>query len=276
MGYAKYFEDNERIATERKYEREIVIASAPNKIYYDCYYCNKSFESFEDRNNHIKSSHNVVGPLLFVNGRIASDEYYVDTIVSAKIALCGFNDFAISVDNQKIVNDNTDINLISHLNKNNDTHVIKIEQKYFNIYKYNSINISSNEVDEIINGWESQTANLQPLNPSQGSFPSILNEAEKRYLNGFFEYYTACKTTDPTNKKHRYETAFAILSSFNKLTPKARVLLKVIAFRFNWIETLEHLSKATQAQGVFDVVINFYYGRKSALTEKEGTEKIFV
>ena len=33
MGYAKFFEDNERITTERKYEREIIYSIVQNKIY---------------------------------------------------------------------------------------------------------------------------------------------------------------------------------------------------------------------------------------------------
>src|SRR5690349_21686000 len=142
MGYAKYFEDNEKIIAERKYERAGVGRSAPKKIYYDCYYCNKSFTSIEDRNNHIKSGHNVVGPLLFINGKISLEEYYVDELESAKIVLCGFNNIRISINNQTITHSDTDIDLISYFNKENYSYTIKIGQKTFRIYKYNSIKIS--------------------------------------------------------------------------------------------------------------------------------------
>lgn len=274
MGYAKYYEDNERITIERNYEREIVIPFAPKKIYYDCYYCYKSFDSFEFRNTHIKENHNVVGPLLFINGKIASGENFVDKINSANIALCGFIDIAISINNQKIENETTDLDLISYFNNQNTNYIIKIGQNTFIIYKYNNINISSSEIDKIINVWEIQIGKSKSLNPSQESYPEAFNEAEKRYLNGFFDYFTACKTTIASeDKKNRYETAFALLSSFNSLTPKARVLLKVITFRFNWIEKLEHLSNAIQAHGVFEIVLDFYYGRESASTEKECTEE---
>ena len=272
MGFAKYFEDNERIIAERKYEREVVYPSAPKKIYYNCYYCNKSFESIENRNCHIKSSHNVVGPLLFINGKIAPNEYYVDEMNSAKIVLCGFNDITISIDNQLIKSENTEIDLILYFNKVKDSYTIKIGQKIFKIYKYNSINISKSDIDDIINNWEKLINADNQLSFAQESYPKTLNEAEKRYLNGFFEYYTACQNSiSSTDKNNRYESAFAILSSFNKPTPKARVLLKVIAFRWNWIETLENLSKATK--GEFDTVVDFFYGRESIITRKENIRK---
>jgi hypothetical protein len=279
MGFAKYFEDNEKITAERKYERTVVVSSALKKIYYDCYYCNKSFASIENRNNHIKSDHSVVGPLLFINGKISLEEYYVDELKSAKIILCGFNNIRISINNQTIKHSDMDINLISYFTEENNSYTIKIGQKTFRIYKYNTIDISSSDVDEIINNWEEQINKDEPLNPSQVSLPKTLNEAERRYINGFFDYYTACKNIiSSTDKKNRYEAAFAILSSFNKLTPKARVLLKVIAFRLNWIENLEHLSKTTK--GVFDTVVDFFYGRESRKTVNENIrekkQQIFV
>jgi hypothetical protein len=279
MGFAKYFEDNVNITAERKYERAVIVSSSQRKIYYDCYYCNKSFESIENRNSHIKSSHNVVGPLLFINGKIAQNEYYVDEMNSAKIVLCGFYDIAISVNNQIIKGDNTEIDLIPYLNNENDTYSIEIGQKTFNIYKYNSTNISSSNVDDIINRWEELINADEQFSFTQEGYAKSLNKAEIRYLNGFYDYYTACKNTiSSTDKNARYQTAFAILSSFNILTPKARVLLKIIAFRWNWIETLENLSKATA--GEFDIVVDFFYERKSTETKnvglKQKEQKLFV
>ena len=59
MGYAKFFEDNERITTDRKYELELFYSNINNVIYYDCYYCDKSFESLEKRVKQNNSSLNI-------------------------------------------------------------------------------------------------------------------------------------------------------------------------------------------------------------------------
>jgi hypothetical protein len=275
MGYAKYFEDNEKITGGRKYEREIEYTLRAKEIYYDCYYCDKSFSSSENRNNHIRGSHNTLGPLLFINGKIATNETYVDSIESAKIILCGFNNITIYVDYKEIKNANSDIDLGPYFDLNQDSHLIKIDQKKFRIFIYKDINISNDEIDEIIESWGKQTEKSQPLKPSQGSYPTNLNEAERQYLNGFFEYYTACETKNFTDKKNRYESAFGILSKFNKLTPRARVLLKVIAFKFNWIITLENFSKENQTKGVFHITTDFFYGRESEIPRNEGIEKKF-
>lgn len=278
MGYAKYFEDNERITRERIYEREITELNVLNKIYYDCYYCNKSFESSEKRNIHIKKEHNVVGPLLIINGKISYEEYYVDEIKTAKIVLCGFNEITILINQEKIDHGGEDIDLKPYFLTDWNISTICIGQKKYKINKFSSENISNKIVNEIIDTWENQISeNVQKQ--ISNNYPNNLNEAEKQYLNGFYDYFTACKATDETNKKNRYEDALAQLSSFNQLPPKAIVLLKVIAFRFNWIERLENLSKDTNGSQ-FDTIVSFYNEEKTTKKEitrkKENEQKIYV
>lgn len=278
MGYAKFFEDNERITTERKYEREIIYSIVQNKIYYDCYYCNKSFQSSENRNKHIKEKHNVVGPLLFINGKISSTEYFVDEIKNAKIVICGFKEVKIFFNQIMIKHASEEIDLIPHFKKYPVNCKICIGQKTYTIKKYNSQNISSKSVNEIINRWEKQI-NENEKQQLSNEYPTYLNEAEKRYLNGFYNYFTACKTLDETNKRRRYEDALASISSFNKLPPKGIVLLKIIAYKFNWIEKLGHLSKETTGS-TFDSIVDFFYGENCKLVEskdkKENEQHFFV
>lgn len=272
MGFGKYFEDNERITIERKYLPVGNIPSLSKKIFYDCYYCGETYDSISDRNNHIRRNHNVAGPLLFINEKIVTDEYYIDVLYSSKIVLCGFNDIEISIDNQRIKNNNAEINLMSYFKKVKDFYAIKIGQKIFTIYRYGNINITNSFIDDVIKIWENQTNKDETLNPSPINYPKSLNKAELTYLNGFFDYFTACKNHIPqTEKKNRYESAFAILSSFSKPTQKTRVLLKIISFRLNWIEKLENLSKSTK--GVFDLIIDFYYERVSEKFKNEDFKK---
>jgi len=278
MGYAKFFEDNERITTDRKYEREIIDSNIKNVIYYDCYYCDKSFESLEKRNKHIKEKHSVVGPLILINGKILSDSCYVDEFISAKIILCGFNETKISLNQKQINHGSEDIDLIPFFKAKWTNYEICIDQRTCIIKKFSSENISNKLVNEIINTWEKQVSENENKQLSN-EYPDTLNEAERRYLNGFFDYFTGCKTTDEKNKRKRYEDASAALSSFNQITPKAIVLLKVIAYRFNWIERLRHLSKETNGSA-FDSIVHFFYGLKPQINsieiKKENEQKFFV
>ena len=280
MSWAKFFEDNERITTERKFEREITAPNVRKIIHYDCYYCNKSFQSSENRNNHIREKHNVVGPLLFINGKISSSstDNYVDEINSAKIILCGFKEVKIFFNQEVIKYASEEIDLMPYFKKHLKCYIIYIANKNYVIKKYDSQNISSQFVNEIINNWEKQITENETILLSN-EYPSTLNEAEKRYLNGFYDYFTACKTSDEINKKKRYEGASAILSSFNLLPPKGIVLLKIISFRFNWIEKLGHLSKETTGSS-FDKIVDFFHGEKGKLTEPmsktENEQQFFV
>ncbi|MFN3784191.1 MAG: hypothetical protein ACK4R6_09745 [Spirosomataceae bacterium] len=266
MGYSKYHEDNEKITFERKFdpkEVEVLVSSPLQKKSYKCYYCNLLFESLDTRNHHVKSSHNVVGPLLLINGKIVPNDYYTDKVHSIKIAMCGFKDIRIHINNLEIQNSDAEIDLTGHLNEASvDCLTIKIGSRSFNIFKYVKGNITNSLVNEIIVDWEKQVNENRPLSPSGSNYPEFLNEVEKTYLDGFFNYYTACKKDIKSlDKKNRYAEAFALLSSFDSLTPKARVLLKVIAFRLNWIEKLSDLSNVSS--GTFDSVVDFFYDRHS-------------
>lgn len=276
MGYAKYFEDIEKILNERKYERECAISASPLNMNYLCYYCKEAFESIEERNNHIKRKHNVAGPLLFINDKIASDENYIDEIRSVNIVLCGFGNVPIYFEKKmlQVASRTKTIDLTSEFG-NNGNYTVIIGNKKYKIYKFENTGIVNSEMERIIEDWEKQTEKeALSLTPIPNAYRESLNNAELSYLNAFFDYYTACEPAiNPHDKKKRYETAFALLSSFNNPPVKAFVLMKIIAFRFNWIERLELLSNCTLNHGIFDVVLDFYFGRKTKIIEEEKNEK---
>lgn len=263
MGLAKYHEDNIKINDGREYDRTVYVLFRSPKIYYDCYYCNRSFESVEGRNNHIREDHNVVGPLLFINGKIATSENYIQDIRTSKIVLCGFTNVHITVDGQEIDCEESEIDLKEFFEADKDFYEIKINQREFKIFKYSSINITNPEIENLIKEWGTKVDLNQTIDLLFRDGYSIqLNQAEERYLNGFKEYFIACSENINTkDRNNRYKEAYAILSSFNSLPPRARVVMKVIAFRWNWINKLENLSRISS--GIFDVVIDFFHKKGS-------------
>jgi hypothetical protein len=274
VGYVRYREKDQEVIDNRQYERTVLFPAAPPRVYYDCYYCDKSFDSVAERNSHIKKSHGVVGPLLFVNGKLCDKEVHVEKISSAKIVLCGFTDITVKINDQVVSNaDEIDIMAFIH-NTNVHDDLVVIGSREFHIYKYDSINVANVAVDSTIDSWEKGLE--QDISISK-NYPNGLNKAEIRYLDGFFDYYTACRTFDATEKKKRYEDAYALLSSFSTLTPKARVLLKVIAFRLNWVERLEYLCLVSK--GAFDNIVMFFKGEEIQKVDKDVREperRIFV
>lgn len=280
MGYAKYFEDDEEISIDRKFERIVFKenVSLPIQTYYDCYYCDKSFESFELRNKHIKDHHSTVGPLLLINGKICSEEYYVDIINSAKIIFLGYTDLTIEIDKININHNNVDIDIVQFLSKEKDNYNIKIGTKTYFIKKYKLENWEKSKCDEIIENWEKLLENNISLEYNDVTLN--LNQIEKKYIDGFYEYYIACKAgIDKINKQKRYNTAFTLLSSFDKLSGRANILLKVIAFRFNWIERLTNLSYG-QSNGLFNPIVDFFNGINSdyklKINNEEAINKIYI
>jgi hypothetical protein len=224
---------------------------------------------------HIKQAHSVVGPLLFINGRICAGNEYLAKINSVKIALCGFVNSVISLNVDTISYNEADIvDITEDIKKCDSPIILTIGRKKHQINLYSKIKIDDKKLESIIEKWEQH---LEQGLPIKKNYPEELDIAEKKYLDGFFNYYIACSACLPEDKRKRYADAFAILSEFNSMTPKARVLLKIIAFRLNWIERLETLCKTSK--GAFDTVISFFKGErdeKIVLDKRENEHTIFV
>jgi len=282
MGFVKFHEDNEDSIYERKNNNGENIAIGQEKIDYDCYYCYESFPNFQDRITHVRKHHNVPDPILMINGKIITDQFYVDTVFSANIVMCGYKNLKICINDQTIEYKyrDSEINLISFFkNVENNVYSISIGNKTYTIYKYKSINIENAAISEIINNWETKISTGDDLISLEKNHLQSINQSELIYLNGFFEYFVAVRQKiNPVDRKNRYENAYAILSSFNKLPSKARLLLKVIAFRLNWFEKLDSLSKVSK--GVFDIIIDFYKDIKTDKIKfqeiKDSEQQIFV
>lgn len=295
MGYAKLNED----IADRYYENyylnqyykenysfnKTVLTNENDKgsVKRKCYYCDHLFNNLLEMNDHIKEKHSIPGPLLLLNEKIIQNnetfqEVYVATIKSAKIIMCGYNK-NIKIDGRYIHNESDliDLNPIIYF-ENFNSLKIEIGERIIIIKKYEEKNIKNEDVDVILNNWEMQLEKKIRLSPDPSQYPKKLNEVEKRYLNGFYNYYLAClKDISPTDKRNRYYESYSILSSFLSLRPKGRIVLKIIAFKNNWIDKLDNLCTITS--GTFNEVVDFYKNRNSkneTNINSQVEEKIFT
>ena len=95
MSYVKYYEDDEKIREHRQnlqHGPDNLINRRNPVRYFDCKYCHEIFTDRKELFLHIKAKHNIVRPLVVVNGKIATDRYVVHDIDSAHIDLFGYSD----------------------------------------------------------------------------------------------------------------------------------------------------------------------------------------
>jgi len=246
MGYAKYVEDDNEVIDERWYEMypidySVVEKESPKFV---CSYCDMIFDSKELLYEHIKQIHNKVGALVIVNEKVAFKDMYVKKILSLKVVKYDTNLSVYINDNIVEINDIeiNEMDLMPFIEKNNiDTTELKIMigNKVWLIQEVSEGNINIISINNIITEWIH--------NVSEGKFIvkeniDSLNILEKRCLDGFYNYFIACLTSNQSDKKKRYEEAFGILLEFVQIVPSARFVLKIIAFKFNWFERLKQFS----------------------------------
>ena len=94
MGYVKYREDDIEIYNDRIYGKNGLaggIGPRSTVQFFECRYCH---ELFTDKNSlflHIKTKHNIVKPILCVNGKVVSDNTVLQYIESCYIYTYGFS-----------------------------------------------------------------------------------------------------------------------------------------------------------------------------------------
>lgn len=276
MANAKFTEDNRLRRASNFYEYEKLPLPEPKIIYFDCYYCNCTLLSNEERNIHILQNHNQAEPLLLLNDKIASSENYVETIDSIKLSHRNPDLNIISINGVKIPVTNIYMDLLNLIDKSRNDFIIQIGNRQLRIFKLEKINLRSYAVDKIIKEWDYQIRNSMALHPSNGFYPCDLNVAELDYLNGIFEYYTACKTLNVTDKLNRYQTSNAILGKFSHLTNRANFIQKIIAFKLNNLQTLKRLTFQAGGKDIFYPILDFYSGKESINYSQEHKDSIFV
>lgn len=256
MGYAKYFEDNQEIMISRiEYKKEFYVPHV--KInHFVCPYCNMVEYSREKIFAHIKNEHNITHPVIVINGKVINEsEYSVAKIDELNIFTYGFSD-TIFINDQMYCNSNTesvDLTLETKdlLEKLGNFEIV-VGEKKLRVKKYSVKEVRNEKITPIIREWEEMITEGIMISMN---LPADLNQNEYEYLKGLYNYFLAC-ISEGEDKKQRYYEAYTILQEFNPINSLGVCALKVIAFKFNWINSLINLCKL--ASDEFNAVCSFY------------------
>lgn len=251
MGYVKYKEDDSDAIAERVFidtDRKVKILLLNQSVL--CHYCDRVFASIEERNRHVKHDHKIFAPILIVNGRVVHNKVYIYHLEQVLIDLCGFDQSKIFFNGVLVQHGNPDdvIDLLAHVLPN-AINTVSIDSTTIFIHHIPSMNFQNKIVETVIRDWGKTVEEGKYISKN---YPDTLNKGEKDYLDGLFNYYIAC--VSKKNKAQRYEDAYSILSSFDKKTAISLCVLRIIAYRLNWVEILGTLRGT---DNVFDLAWRF-------------------
>ncbi len=275
MGYAKYHEDDQRIIDDRKYFLygnnyiEKTITFPPT---FNCPYCNKTFYDREKLNTHIKEEHNSISKLLILNQQIVQKDAYIKQITSLVIVRYDLSE-PIYVDDMEI-NGRNDIDItelaIKKL-KSIKRLQIKVGNRDWTISLLTSEFLDLSKMESVVMQWSCSTQNRKAINRQN---VSEFNLPENHCLDGFYNYFLAC-VTEPALKIKRYEDAYNILSEFFQIVPLAKFVLKVIAFKLNWVNSIRTLCGDND---LFKNIYDFFTDSQSenAIDKFTGEKQVFI
>lgn len=275
MSYAKYREDDEKIREHRRYMREgsgISQHKVQSVRYYDCKYCRAIFTEREMLYQHIKSKHNIVRPLLLINGKVANDHCIIYQLDFAHIDLFGYAG-DILIDGSPVAReDGEEIDITQKLDKalsekrisriSFDSASIDIEKVEYSVHE-------NRQIEDLIERWEQDIASGKRLADLQ---IESFNEGNALFLKGMYNYYVACRATK--DKAKRYDDAWAYLSRCGDLPGIGRCVLKIIAYRRNWIAWLRILTE--DEKDVFSAAVDFYDQKSSDAIEIRGEKQLYI
>ena len=261
MGYAKYHEDDQEIVLRRIESKHPPVSIQYEAPSVECPYCKAVFPDRKDLSRHIKTKHNVTHPVIIINGKVANDDRFsCARIEEVSIFTYGFAD-KVSLNGKSFpCNDSEKMNLsreASELLESDNVLTICAGSRRVCVNKYTSKDIRKEKTIPIIRLWEEQTANGAVIS---FDLPQGINDSETEFLKGFFNYFVAC-VSEGENKQDRYYEAYTILRGINPINSLGLCALKVIAFMFNWIETLRNLCNRNYDD--FSQVCDFYDGKNT-------------
>lgn len=274
MSYIKYREDDIKIIEDRRvmrYGSDVPQPRVPVH-YYDCKYCHKIFTDRAALFQHIRSAHNIVRPLVEINGQIASDYCVVHEVNSARVVLYGYNE-GICINGQKLEigeSDELDITLLLNRELSRSplceisfqSVTVEIELASFS-YE------SSLFINATLERWENEISEGRRLTTISHD---NLREGDRLFLDGMYNYYIACRAVK--DKAKRYDDAFAMLSRFNNLSGVGKCVLKIIAYRRNWISRLNMLSSGETDD--FSVAVDYYRRKPSDISDCSLGKQIYI
>ncbi len=263
MGLAKYFEDDCRIYSDRLYSIGLLDLSKYRKMIaeFKCPYCNGLFSEKDNMFSHIRKAHNINEPHLFINGFIVNgqDTIYVPEVRSASIQMYGF-DKVVTVGAKTILTDsedNIDITGVVNesLTKKRFCEVL-IGNNSYRIERYSLYSVDQNRLNEFVSEWEDNLRNGRVFKPFYIDSKEV-NGAEAFYLKGVFNYFVACQAKE-NDKIQRYYEANSILKQFMPTNSLGLCIQKIIAFKLNWVRTLDKLCEDYDTKDAFYSASSFF------------------
>jgi len=282
MGTVKYLEDNNEaisnrlerpfVSTDFKAENAIVRTKIEH-IKYKCNYCQMIFDYEKELFIHVRKCHNDKKPIIVINDIIPGDteEFFVDRI-NEVLVYVNNGTCKISIDDNDFIRTNGkhDItNQIYRVLHSKNAVSLKVNDVTLRIIKKSMDAIRNPNIDIIISEWDSLTEAGKSINLC---LMDSYNFAERQYLEAFFDYYTAC-LSNPNDKKHRYYDTFTKLKSFISLDSRALLVMKVIAFKLNWIDTLIKLSIENDD---FKMITSFYGMKSYEPNYNHNNKKLYI
>lgn len=263
MGLAKYYEDNLKLYDDRMYINGLQDSNRYAKLICElrCPYCRNLFVDRASMFSHIRSVHSINSPVLLINGMIINntDVTYVSSIKSARIRMYGYNsDVCISDSNLDYDFDNDELDITDEVIprfENGGLCEIRIDSHIYTIERYSLYSIHDDLLNDYIEEWESNLKNGSPFKPFSPRIKNM-NSAESLYLRGVFNYYVACQAQG-ADKVNRYYEANSILKQFVPTNSLGLCIQKIIAFKFNWINTLVSLCDCYGTDDEFRIACSF-------------------
>lgn len=268
MGYAKYHEDDFGFVCERLYSNAITYTKSKKEFIrlLKCPYCQISFDTKNGLFAHIKSKHNIINPILFVNGSVVRKCAYLSDIKSVEIHMYGFDE-SIMIDGVvcSLTSDEYGIlditEQISEKFSISDRCHLKIGDRTVNLEKYSLKDINQQQLSVYIDTWDDMLKTGNPLSMNVIN-RDALNQAELFYLEGVFNYFVACQANGK-DKNDRYLEANSILKNFVPINSLGLCIQKIVAFRLNWVHTLKQLCFQYENNDNFNKICDFFENRES-------------
>lgn len=275
MGWAKYHEDIMDAITDTSFYNRVgnYKTKSIDPPVFNCSYCGISFYKKTDLYEHIKRKHNVVTSILVVNGKVVHNESYIKELKSIILVRYDLSD-EIFINDEKLekiglLNELDITNLVGLTFIRDKKVYIRVGKKSFVVNLISQESIDVKKINATISKWSDDA--------SQGKHVKMANDysnqMEKICLEGLYNYFIACVSAGK-DKEARYEDAYAILSEVADILPPAMVLLKVIAFRFNWVEKLRLLSFD---RDIFAGIYDFMSNKETSFNDiYDGAYEIFI
>ena len=267
MSYVKYREDDIRISIDRIYMRHGSPMSPKKDAvrYYECKYCHKIFTSKNELKYHIKNIHKIVRPLIVINEKVVGDHVVLQYLQSAKILMYGF-DGKISIGGETFdysSEDDLDISAVlkSRLQQHSNCEIL-INNDHI-LIEMHPISVDNNPlIKSTIEDWQRCVELGIPLDTA---YQAKFHGGDLLFLQGIYNYFLAC--TAKHHKASRYDDAFAALSQFHDLGGLGKCVLKAIAFRRNWIDTLRFLSNGED--DAFSIACDYFNREETCFGEDQ-------